>query len=60
MNYEIKVIEYITFEKTIYVQANNKKEARAKAKKQDWFDASADGITLDNGVKKVLSIKDYK
>ena len=60
MEYEIKVIEYITFEKTIFVEADNKKEARAKAKKQDWFDAGPDGTTLDVGVKKVLSIKEYK
>ena len=38
------------------IEANNKKEARLKAKKQDWYDASPDGSTLDHGVKKVLRI----
>ena len=31
MEYKIKVVEYIAFEKTIYVEADNKKEARKKA-----------------------------
>ena len=52
MEYEIKVIEYIAYEKTIYVEAGNKKEARKKAKNQDWFDAGADGVCVEQGVKK--------
>ena len=59
MEYEIKVIEYIAYEKTIYVEAGNKKESRKKAKNQDWFDAGADGVCVEQGVKKVLTINKY-
>ena len=57
MDHEIEVIEYITFKKTFYVEADNKKEARSKAKKQDWFDAGPDGVCIDHGVKKVFRNK---
>jgi hypothetical protein len=57
MEYEVKVIEYIAYEKIIYVEADNKKQARKKAKNQDWFDAGPDGVCVDQAVKKVLTIK---
>ena len=60
MKFEIVIIKTIAYKKTIFVEAENKKEAKLKAKIEDWFDAGPDEIEMAiNLPVKVFSIKDY-
>jgi len=55
--YKLEVEEYHLVNKTYYIRADNKKDARKKAKNQGWFDASADehtGIVSNVIVKSIV------
>ena len=50
--YEIEVVELREVRKTYYIEAQNKSDARKRAKESDWDDASADDPTFD--INKVI------
>tara|TARA_R100001463_G_scaffold14310_1_gene37698 strand:+ start:3424 stop:3606 length:183 start_codon:yes stop_codon:yes gene_type:complete len=56
--YKIKTVQYLVFEKTVYVEAKNKTEAKNKAKNNDWYDAEGDEYTGDIICKKVDKIEE--
>ena len=60
-DYKIEVTEYHVVNKTYWVEAQNQKEARSKAKQRDWYNASGDDytgdiskVTIHNVVKEVV------
>ena len=57
-DYEIKTVQLVEVFKTMYVEADNVKEAKLKAKNHDWFDASADEVG-DIVRIKIKSVKIY-
>ena len=57
--YKVKTIQLFEVFKTMYIEAENVKEAKIKAKNHDWFDASPDEIG-DTVKIKIKSVKIYK
>ena len=58
-NYEVNVVELHEIEKTYYIKAENKREARRLAKAGEWDDASGDMETGIINKRIVKSVEDY-
>ena len=59
MDYKVKVIEAHYVEKTYYISAKNKKDARLKAKGMEWYDATPDEPTGNLKVHQIKSITQH-
>ena len=53
-DYKIEVTEYHVVNKTYWVEAQNQKEARSKAKQRDWYNASGDDYTGDEAAEEIM------
>ena len=58
--YKIKTIQYHVVEKTVYVEAKNKAEAKVKARNHEWDDAEGDEFTGEIIFKRVNEIQEVK
>ena len=56
--YKVQTVQLVEVFKTVYVEAENVKEAKIQAKNYDWFDASADEVG-DIVKIKIKSVKIY-